>query len=139
MENTEQTKINFHGVDIVNVQFVSNKQMNKDTKIDVVSNAKVYYPKDSPKSFKILMDVELESEGFFNLKLVAIGHFELEQEIKSELKNVFVNVNAPAIMFPYLRAFISTFTSNVGNSIQTLLIPVQFFQGDLEEIKEPEN
>ena len=37
-------------------------------------------------------------------------------------------------MFPYVRAFITTLISNLGNVTGTLVIPTQFFQGDLPEI-----
>ena len=81
----------------------------------------------------------LMSESFFKLRIVAIGTFELSKAIHGEIKHSFVNVNAPAIMFTYLRSFISTLTSNLGNIIVTLNIPPQFFKGELEEIVPEDN
>ena len=37
-------------------------------------------------------------------------------------------------MFPYIRSFISTLTANLGNVTGPLTIPIQFFNGVLEEI-----
>jgi preprotein translocase subunit SecB len=51
------------------------------------------------------------------------------------LKKVFVDINAPAIMFPYVRAFITTLTTNLGNVTSPLIIPTQFFKGELEEVQ----
>jgi len=36
-------------------------------------------------------------------------------------------------MFPYVRSFITTLTSNLGDVTGSLVIPTQFFQGDLPE------
>jgi len=55
--------------------------------------------------------------------------------IYKNLKKVFVNINAPAIMFPYVRAFITTLTTNLGNVTSPLIIPTQFFKGELEEVQ----
>lgn len=62
---------------------------------------------------------------------------DLLTKIKEETK--IVNSNSPAIMFPYVRAFISTLTTNLGNVTGPLLIPTQFFRGELEEVVESEN
>lgn len=69
-----------------------------------------------------------------DLFIVALGTFELKGDFDEKTKKSFVNINAPAIMFPYLRSFISTLTSNLGNVTGTLTIPTQFFKGELEEI-----
>ncbi|RZL31401.1 MAG: hypothetical protein EOP00_35135 [Pedobacter sp.] len=51
----------------------------------------------------------------FCLKVEAIAHFECDILIDIEFLNGdFVRVNAPAIGFPYLRAFISNFTLSAG-------------------------
>jgi preprotein translocase subunit SecB len=81
------------------------------------------------------MDFDLKSKDCFELALRAVGNFELEQDIDEKLKKSFVNANAPAIMFPYVRSFITTLTSNLGNVIGPLLIPIQFFQGELNELE----
>jgi len=82
------------------------------------------------------MDLELNSENLFDLALRAVGTFELNQRITDELKRTFINVNAPAIMFPYVRSFITTLTANMGQSVGPLVMPTQFFSGALEEFKE---
>jgi preprotein translocase subunit SecB len=38
-------------------------------------------------------------------------------------------------MFPYVRAFITTLTTNLGNVTNPLIIPTQFFKGELEEVQ----
>jgi Preprotein translocase subunit SecB len=134
MEIEKQTRLAFHGVDILHVNFNFSAPCDKDMNIDINCVPRVFYPNDNNSIFKIVMEVELKDERYFNLTINAVGNFELNTEITDEIKRTFVNANAPAIMFPYIRSFISTLTANMGNAIGTLTIPTQFFKGDLEEI-----
>lgn len=136
MDVTKQTKLTFHGVDILNVNFHAIAPREGELKIDINCIPKVFYPLDNRNFFKIVMDIELKDERFFELTISAIGNFELDSELNDELRTIFVNSNAPAIMFPYIRSFITTLTANLGNVVGPLLIPTQFFKGDLEEISE---
>lgn len=95
---------------------------------------KVFYPKEQPNFFKIIQEIRLSCENFFDLFVVAVGTFELKASIDEKTKKSFVNINAPAIVFPYIRSFISTLTANLGNVTGTLNIPTQLFKGELEEI-----
>jgi len=128
MEVGTQAKLSFKGVDILNVNFNAIAPFREDVSIVVACNPKVFYPKEENNIFKILMDVDVKDERYFVLNLRAIGH------IPADLTKNFVNVNAPAIMFPYVRSFITTLTANLGNTTGTLVIPPQFFKGDLEEL-----
>jgi preprotein translocase subunit SecB len=68
------------------------------------------------KTFIIKFDLSLENQtkNFF-LKIKAIAHFSTQEEIDEIFANShFVKVNAPAIAFPYVRAFISNLTLNSG-------------------------
>lgn len=133
MEVSKQTKLTFHGVDILNVNFNAFSPRQEALNIDVNCVPKVFYPIDNPSVFRIIMDIDLKDERYFDLKVRAVGNFELDSELNDELRKHFVNSNAPAIMFPYIRSFISTLTANLGNIVGPLIIPTQFFRGDLEE------
>lgn len=135
MDISNQPKLMFHGVDFFNVNFNALAPRTEDMEIDINCEPKVYYPSDNLNDFKIVMDIDLKSKDCFELTLRAVGNFELEADLDEKLRKSFVNANAPAIMFPYVRSFISTLTSNLGNVVGTLLIPTQFFQGDLDEIE----
>lgn len=136
MEVSKQTKLTFHGVDILNVNFNAIAPRQGELNIDINCKPKVFYPLDNRNFFRIVMDIELKDERFFALAIRAIGNFELDTEINDELRKIFVNSNAPAIMFPYIRSFITTLTANLGNVVGPLLIPTQFFKGEIEEVKE---
>ncbi len=137
MEVSNQPKLRFHGVDFSNVQFNGFKHYDGKSQIDLKVEPKVLYDSENLNLFRIIMDVKLVCEDYFELFVVGIGTFEFDAEILDEkIKKGFVNANAPAIMFPYVRAFISTLTTNLGSVTGNLSIPTQFFQGELEEIKE---
>ena len=141
MEINKQIKLKFHGVDFPVVNFQSEKVSSKIEDLDIKMNfnPKVHYPKDHPTFFRIVQEINLESDKNFSLFIVAVGTFEIGESTDSETKKSFVNLNAPAIMFPYVRSFISTLTGNLGNVIGTLTIPPQLFQGNLEEITDIPN
>jgi preprotein translocase subunit SecB len=140
MDIKTQPNLKFHGVDFINIHLVSLKGYDGESEIELNISPKVFYPSDEPNAFKILMEVNLKCEEFFELTVGGIGSFEFDNEFNDEtLKRTIVNSNSPAIMFPYVRAFISTLTTNLGNVTGPLLIPTQFFRGELEEVVESEN
>jgi preprotein translocase subunit SecB len=140
MEVSAQPKLMYNGVDIINIKFDTIKQYDNETGIDLKIEPKVFYPQGNENFFKIFMEVSIHCEMFFDLNLVGIGNFEFDKEFENkELKKTFINTNAPAIMFPYIRSFITTLTSNLGNVTGALVIPTQFFQGDLPELIIDEN
>lgn len=137
MEVTEQPKLRFVGVDILNIQFTSHAPASnvKKKNINVNCTPKVFFSNENPSLFHIIMDLKLNSEKLFDLSLRAVGTFELNRQISDDLKHTFVNVNAPAIMFPYVRSFVTTLTANMGQAVGLLVMPTQFFSGALEELE----
>ena len=75
MEVTKQTKLIFHGVDIININFSAIAPIQEELKIDIKFDPKVFYPDENINVFKIVMDIELKDERFFELTLKAIGNF----------------------------------------------------------------
>lgn len=136
MEVTPQFQLNFHGVDIpvINLQADRVLPSNHDQSIVIEISSKVFYPNDEPNFFKIIQEITLSLENYFNLSVVAFGTFEFVGTIDEHIRKSFVNLNAPAIMFPYVRSFITTLTSNLGNTTGTLTIPPQFFKGEIQVV-----
>ncbi|HHG85287.1 MAG TPA: hypothetical protein ENJ82_11125 [Bacteroidetes bacterium] len=135
MEIVDQPKLLFEGVDIVHLTFDADRPFETEEEIEISISPRLHVQKEAPLGFQILMEVNLEVEGFFQLNLTAIGHFRIGgKEVEEQHRDLFMNANAPAIMFPYVRAFISSFTSQVGTSIRPVIVPTQFFKGPLERI-----
>ncbi|WP_396188073.1 protein-export chaperone SecB [Flavobacterium sp.] len=136
MSTETQVKLKFISVDFPVVNFHSEKQLTENQEINIEIEPKVFFPKENTNHFKIIQEVNVSVNDIFNLFIVAIGSFELNNVEDEKLRNNFINMNAPAIMFPYIRSFISTLTSNLGNVTGTLNIPPQFFKGELKQISE---
>ncbi|ANZ09603.1 protein-export chaperone SecB [Vibrio parahaemolyticus] len=93
------------------------------------------FSEQSDDSFQIIFDIQLNVEKagartdvpshLFDLKYVAV--FELDEPITEEfIEGLFPKVNAPAIAYPYMRAFISTTLLNAG--YDPVMLPSVNFQ-----------
>jgi preprotein translocase subunit SecB len=132
MEIQNQSKLSFYGVDIIETSLKIKKPFNFEGQIDLKTEAKLISPTDDG-TFKIVMTVRLNFKDYFDIKVGAIGNFKIEGYVSSEEQKSFININAPAIMFPYIRSFISNLSANCGQSLPTLVAPPQFFHGNLKE------
>lgn len=77
------------------------------------------YSEEDSKSFVIVFNLEinLPELGDQSLQLEFWAFFEADQDIDDEFRNShFPKVNAPAIAYPYLRSFVTTFLVNAGYS-----------------------
>ena len=133
-----QKKLSFYGVDVVQTTFNSSKKFNFETEIKFGIDVKLITA-PIEKDFSLLMKIDLDVENFFSFSITAIGNFELNGATDDADRSAFINVNAPAIMFPYLRSIITTMTANFGgNIIPTIIIPPQFFKNEpLVEVEKP--
>jgi len=73
------------------------------------------------KEFLIIFNLDLKSNEF-HLVIEYAARFTTDDEIDEMFKNSnFVNINAPAIAYPFLRAYISNITINSG--YQPVVLP----------------
>jgi preprotein translocase subunit SecB len=139
MEIKEQRKLRFKGVDFPFVELSSTQPFkeSEDNKVSVEITPKAFIPDDQKSMFKIVMSVTLFVENYFRLSITGVGTFQIsgdEENITDEERDGFINLNSTAIMFPYLRSFISTLTSNLGNVTTPIILPTRFFKGELERV-----
>ena len=57
----------------------------------------------------------------FSMRVSLLGLFEFDSDLNIETRTVFAEQNAISILFPYLRAMISVYSSNAN--IGTILLP----------------
>lgn len=57
----------------------------------------------------------------FTMKVRLVGLFEVDESVNEETKMDFAQKNSIAILFPYLRALTSVYTSN--SNVGTLILP----------------
>lgn len=103
-------------------------------KISVDFNPKGYILK-SLNQFHLELNIEVKEESDrFNIKLSTIAVFEFDSEIDIDKysSSLFI-VNAPAIAFPYLRAYITNLTAQSG--LFTITLPTFNLSGLAENLR----
>jgi preprotein translocase subunit SecB len=89
------------------------------------------FSESSPKSFLITFELQLTLDDAV-LDIVYDSIFETSEAVDEGFKEShFPKVNAPAIAFPYLRAFISTLLINAG--YDSVMLPSINFQALAEK------
>ncbi|MEX8547345.1 MAG: protein-export chaperone SecB [Mucilaginibacter sp.] len=89
---------------------------------------------EANKLFELKLGVYVvDKSGSFNIKLVAIGYFEFDEEKSVDTLSNYFYVNAPALIFPYIRAYISSITALSG--LRAVNLPVLNLSGLKDELK----
>ncbi len=95
---------------------------NNELQVEVQQN----FSKDNNRFVEVVLKIRLKNENeTLRFSLVVKGGFEADKEMKDELFKQMYNINAPAILFPYARAIISTVSAQAG--IPQLIIPLVNF------------
>lgn len=133
----KSSKLHFIGVDFPTVELRSLQPYGKgnDTKISIDIKPSYFLPEGEDNLFKIIMSADLSAENYFSLNIMVVGTFEIKKDgnVTKEERDSFINANSVAIVFPYLRAFIANFTSNLGNVTTPITLPARFFHGAVDE------
>ena len=92
-----------------------------------------FYSRET-KKFTLLLDVSIKDEKeSFKIDMSTIGLFNFQGNVtEKELSNYFLT-NAPAIIFPYVRAYISSVTALSG--LTTVNLPVMNLTALRSELK----
>lgn len=77
-------------------------------------------------TYCIRLSVRIHNENnSLSLLTEFLGNFEYDPELTDEEKNIYFKHNAPAILMPYIRAYVSSITSLSG--IPTIILPTYNF------------
>jgi len=67
------------------------------------------------KIFQLTLQVQVsEKNERFKASVEAVGFFQFPDDVNKDLLTTFFYTNAPAILFPYVRAYISSLTALSG-------------------------
>ncbi|MGT3338124.1 protein-export chaperone SecB [Yersinia enterocolitica] len=93
----------------------------------------------SNTEFTLTFDFTLTSARGFELKLIHNFSFETDTVLDTKFwEGSFHKINAPAIAYPYLRAFVSTILLNAG--LEAVVLPsVNFVEMSKKQSKEIES
>ena len=56
------------------------------------------------------------------IRIIINGYFNIPKNVDDELKNNFLEISAPAIVYPYVRTFISEVTA--FDNGETVILPI---------------
>lgn len=126
------SKFRFKGYKITHSELNISGEQSENTEYSIGINAK---GKAETDNFILTLDVSISSnDNSIDANVVVKGTFNFNKEISKEILNSLFCANAPAIMFPYVRAYISTLTALSG--VDTVVIPTLAMTPLGEEIKE---
>lgn len=86
-----------------------------------------WFPAEEPKAFYVIFEIEVFLGKSTLLQLEYHAEFACDEDIDDSFQtSPFVGVNAPAIAYPYMRAFITAFCALSG--YDPVILPAVNFQ-----------
>ena len=114
------SKFQFKGFNIIR-SLIERKDIKPSKKLALSFDPKGIIDKRE-SSFQLHLSVKIEDENkAINIEIQAIANFAFAETIETEFLENFFYINAPALLFPYLRAYISTLTNLSG--FETITLP----------------
>jgi len=121
MEETKKSSFQFEGFQIIksHIEKIGFEKVSNNIELNFNPRGE----KDDPeKTFRLFLGINIaDKEKTFIANIEAVGFFKYLIETEESLLTNFFYVNAPAILFPYLRAYISTLTTLSG--FETITLP----------------
>jgi preprotein translocase subunit SecB len=116
-----QPALKYLGYEILKANF-NRIARNKTETINVDINTNILFPSETDiNTFDVFLDLKLAADNDFVFNIEAIGSFEIHGEnITEHIRESFFNINAPSIVYPYLRAFVASFTALAGEEVINL-------------------
>ncbi|SHJ33387.1 preprotein translocase subunit SecB [Dethiosulfatibacter aminovorans DSM 17477] len=123
--NKFTSALRFHNYVVNSVNFEHNLDFDSETvSIDFKINRKIKFTSASEMQVTLELDVfpDYKEKNYpFNLKTTFTGYFEVDLDDADMDAKKYAETNAVAILFPYVRALVSTFTAN--SNVQPLILP----------------
>ena len=129
----EQTKFRFNGYRVLKSEMRVAPSGEIDKKLSVTFSG----IKSSENGSVYALDLGVavtNSDRTLDIQLEMRGSFEFDSNLSQDDKVAFFTPSAPAIMFPYLRAHISTLTGVSG--IEPIVLPTINFVAGLRQAKD---
>lgn len=120
----KQLLIGFHDIKVTQLQLRFSGPNHPEELTVFVDFEPVFYPeKEKQRDFALDFTIKMNNDdGTLFIEVHALAYFKTTQIIDENFRNSdWVKVNAPAIAFPFLRAYISTVTLNSG--ISPVILP----------------
>ncbi len=112
---SKNVAINFKNYKVTSVIFKANPDLNATTReLDVKMEVNPVFINETEFGVKCNIDVD-DHQNALSINLESIAYFNTADVMTEDFKQSnFFKINAPAIFFPYIRAYITTITVNAG-------------------------
>jgi len=102
-----------------NIEIKNEQNISEKLKV----NFNILQTKDMEENkFRLSLNIHINDENEeMNIDVNSEGYFEFESGLNQEYLKIFFNSSAPAILFPYIRAYITTLTSLSG--VKPIILP----------------
>jgi len=120
MENTPISSFNFEGFKIIKSYFEMNEGDEEQTFSINFNPTGIIHKGTSKFDLQIGVLIE-ERNNKFKAEIIVLGVFKFVSDMQEDMLDNFFYKNAPAILFPYIRAYITTLTSLSG--ISPVILP----------------
>ncbi len=115
----EESKFQFKGF-LIKRSLIELKEGTPSPKLSITFNPKGII-KPSESTFQMTLGVIIKDENNTLLvDIVAVSDYIFDNKVDKETLNKLFYINAPALLFPYIRAYISALTSLSGIKPVTL-------------------
>ena len=110
----EHSKSQFKGYTITRSLIECPKRGELPKELSIAFSPKGVIDKEKGR-FQLSLGVEIEAEnGSFHIEIDATADYSFKKKTTLDELDTFFYVNAPALLFPYIRAYISTLTNLSG-------------------------
>ena len=114
-------KFRFKGYKIVESHIATNPEEETSQNLNVEFEQTIGVNEEG-HNMRLEMTANINDENnAFVIKIKAQGFFEFESELNPKEKDIFFRTSAPAILFPYVRAYITTLSSLSG--VKPVILP----------------
>jgi preprotein translocase subunit SecB len=99
---------------LINRSFIEKKEGNPSANVSLNFSPKGIVNK-TDSCFQLQLCVKIEdSDKIINIEIDAVANFYFDKDLEIQQLNNYFYINAPALLFPYIRAYISTLTNLSG-------------------------
>ncbi len=126
-------------IQLINLQYPTlrydvlseNPDVTQKTRADFTTSS--HFDNERHRNFDIVFSLTLENETEnFRLAIKAVAHFKTDEPINEEFKTShFPRINAPAIAYPFIRAFVANLVLSSGYN--PIMLPTINFQQRAED------
>lgn len=128
--------LSFISFEIIKVLFDRTESAVKKGEFEINMQNQTQINSENKSLFRTVFIIDINGKkNPFSLQVQAVGNFEIKGDITNDVRNTYFDISSPAILYPYLRAFISNITMQSGMS-PIIIPPMNFAAKDTAKPKD---